>query len=446
MLTRDELRGFIKAVDPGRPLQPGDSAYVALDEGTPVRGTGGGACIDKLEQTIVLGDATGTTCQLFSGFPGAGKTTELLRLKKRLEQDKTTGTHVVLVDAMEYVDPYTPFTITDALRVFAFTLDREAIVEEAIAAHREPDLGRGYLRRLFDFLTQTDVELNKLGFDYAGIKLMADLKDNKDFRRRAEQALSLRFQQFASEAKEVMEAAVVRLRTATGAQRIVLIADGLEKLLPLREEDRIAVEASAETVFAQQPSFLRPPCHAILTFPLWLRFRASAALGAAYSREPEVLPMVKVVEPQDGRAYSPGIDKLLDLVGRRIDVARVFGGSATLGELVRASGGYPKDLLRMVREVLYQTSAFPAQSADVTRVIDRLAESYGLELRGSDLDLLTEVAATHAVPVGDGATVAKFGRLLEHWFVLAYRNGSEWYDVHPLVRRSELMRKRLART
>jgi hypothetical protein len=444
MLTRDELRSFIKAVDPGRPLKPGDSAYVALDEGTPVRGTAGSACIDSLEQTIVLSDAADTTCQLFGGFPGAGKTTELLRLKKRLEDDMTTATHVVFVDAMKYVDPYTPFTITDALRVFAFTLDQEAIAAEALVAHRTSDLRPGYLRRLFDFLAQTDVELNNLSFDYAGLKLMADLKDNKDFRRRAEQALSLRFQQFASEAKEVMEAAVVRLRTATGAQRIVLVADGLEKLAPLVEEERVAVEAAAERVFAQQSSFLRPPCHAILTFPLWLRFHTAGALGAHYNREPEVLPMVKVIE-QDGRAYGSGIDKLLDLVGRRIDVPRVFGGSATLRELVLASGGYPKDLLRMVREVLYQKSPFPANSADVTRVIDRLVESYRHELLGSDLVQLTEVADTHAVPVGSGATPAMFGRLLEHWFVLAYRNGSEWYDVHPLVRRTDLMRNRLAR-
>ena len=47
---------------------------------------------------------------------------------------------------------------------------------------------------------------------------------------------------------------------------------------------------------------------------------------------------------------------------------------------------------------------------------------------------------THALPQQDAEQVAAFGRLLERWLVLAYRNGDEWYDLHPLVRRAPIVR------
>jgi len=433
-LAVHRLRQFIKACDPLLPLNPGDSAYVELDQGVPVRGSGGAACIDALQATVDLSEPTEATCQLFSGFSGSGKTTELRRLKVRFEEDRTTATHVTFVNADEYIDPYTPITITDVLRVLAHALDQAAAEQEAAATGEPVDPSKGYVRRFFDFLTQTDVALKNVGFDTYGAKLMLELKENPAFRERAEKALSLRFQQFASEAREVMDAAVVRLRKATGAQRVVLIVDGLEKLSTIREEDRIKVEASVETVFVQQASWLRPPCHAIFTFPLWLRFRAP--LGGMYDREPQVLPMVKIAEHDAARTdFRPGVDKLVELVARRIAVDEVFADRAQVEALVRASGGYPKDLLRLVREVLYTSKAFPVTATDVQRVVDRLAEAYAQTVRGPAFGILTEIAETHAIPSGDSAVVAAFGRLLEQWLVLAYRNGGEWYDVHPLVRK-----------
>jgi|GEM_PF-676322 len=429
-----KLRQLIKDCDPLLPLNPGDPRYVNLDEG--MRGSDGGACIDALHRTIDLADPTETTFQLFSGFSGSGKTTELRRLRARLEEDKATATHVTFVNADEYLDPYTPITITDVLRVLAYALDEAAAEQEALATGEEVDRERGYLRRFFDFLTQTDATLKTVGFDAYGTKLMFEVKDNPSFRRRVEEVLALRFQQFATDAKDVMGEAITKLRKATGAQRIVLVVDGLEKLSTLREEDRTAVEAAVETVFVQHAAWLRPPCHAIFTFPLWLRFRTTLN-GEGYDRGWQVLPMVKVAERDAARTdFRPGIDRLVELVERRLPVGEVFGSRGLVERMVRASGGYPKDLLRLVREVLYTSKSFPATSADVDRVIDRLTEAYAQTVREPARAMLTEVAATHAIPDGDAARAAAFGRLLEQWLVLAYRNGSEWYDVHPLARRA----------
>jgi len=123
-----ELQDYVSMCDPDRPLWgEADPLYEPLDEGKPVRGSHGLSCVDELAQTIVLRDdeKMGPTCQLFTGFLGTGKTTELRRLKERLEGDKSTVTKVIYVDFGDYIDYYSPISITDVLRVLAFAFDRE---------------------------------------------------------------------------------------------------------------------------------------------------------------------------------------------------------------------------------------------------------------------------------------------------------------------------------
>ena len=155
--------------------------------------------------------------------------------------------------------------------------------------------------------------------------------------------------------------------------------------------------------------------------------------------------MVKIAE-QDGTPYPVGIEKLIDLVQRRVrDLGRVFGDDLdiTLLPILEASGGYPRDLLRMVRQLLIDARGFPVKPTDAQRVIDELSQQYAFIVRGTNLPLLKQIATTHTLPQEDAEQVAAFGRLLERWLVLAYRNGDEWYDLHPLVRRAPIVRAHL---
>ncbi|HEY9600901.1 MAG TPA: ATP-binding protein, partial [Allocoleopsis sp.] len=77
----DLLKNLYNAFDPFRPLPAGDPNYVDCRE---VRGDG-----DILEDLgIRLQRSNQKTCQLYSGHRGAGKSTELLRLKDSLEKQK----------------------------------------------------------------------------------------------------------------------------------------------------------------------------------------------------------------------------------------------------------------------------------------------------------------------------------------------------------------------
>lgn len=441
-----EIQRYLERCDPEKPLvHLDDPLYEPLDQGEPVRGSGGRSCIEQLAQRIRLRESAGPTCQLFTGFQGSGKTTELRRLKAHLEADKLVPTHVVFVDAEKLLDLYTPIAVTDVLRILAFALDREATTEQAIRAGKDPDeVEIGYLRRFFDFLARLDPQIKEIGFDTYGPKLMFEIKDNPNFRQRVQSAIELRFQAFAEEAKAMMTDAINRLRTATHAQRVVVIVDSLEKLRPIHDDARDSIEAAAESVFVAHAEWLRLPFHVIYTFPFWLRFRAPT-LGALYNSEPRILPMVKITE-RGGGPHAEGLARLQSLVGRRVSLSRVFGTALdqTLQPILEASGGYPRDLLRMVREVISDASSLPVTPADTQRIIAQLAQTYRFVIRSPDVELLTEIAGTNTLPQGDGARLSTFSSLFSRHLILAYLNGDEWYDIHPLVRRAPQVSEALA--
>jgi hypothetical protein len=437
-----EIQHFVKQCDPAQPLGPEDPRYVELDAGAPVRGADSMSAIDDIGRTILLSEPTSAVCQLFTGFPGSGKTTELRRLQKRLQQNTVMPLHVLMVNFQDYRTDPTPLSIMEVLRVLAYELDREATRVEG----GDPDAAPGYAKRFYDFLATTNIDLKGVSFAQFGASIMFEAKGNPGFRLRMEEALASRFSVFAREAEEVMAEAAVRIRKATGAQQVVVLVDALEKVTPLREEDRSMLESSAETVFVEHAARLRLPCHVVYTFPIWLRFRAPQ-LDGLYDRPSRMLPMVKIAE-RDGVPYEPGYAKMTELVGKRLDLHRIFGPALeqTLHPLIGASGGYARDLLRMVREVLYGAPVFPVQPHVIQRIIERTAEGYVMAVRDEDADVLAEIARTHDLPGGDGARLAVFGRLLQRYLVLAYRNGEPWYDIHPLVRNARPLKQRLEKS
>lgn len=433
-----ELQQYIRLSDPASPInwQTEEALYEPLDQG--VRGSDFMSCIDELARTILLrGDTEGPTCQLFTGFPGTGKTTELRRLKGLLEANSHVPTYVLFVDFEEFISIYDPISITDVLRVLAYSLDRAATIETAIQdGNLNPDNVKiGYLERLFDFVSEVDVQIKELGFETYGLQLMAEIKNNPNFRQRVNDALNLRFQVFAKEAKEMMVKALSRLQKATNTKRVIVIADGLEKLTYMPDEAREKAETAAETTFVTHADLLRLPVHVVYTFPFWLRFRAPQ-LGGLYDGEPRVLPMVKIFH-RDGRPATEGREKLVALVNRRMPVERVFGKNhqETLGIIIEASGGFFKDLLRFIRDALVATPQLPIPPAVCARVLERASHAVARAIRTPEAKLLAEIAQTRQLPKGDRTKVAAFSRLFIYHLVLTYLNGDEWYDVHPLVRR-----------
>src|ERR1039457_328664 len=121
--------------------------------------------------------------QMFSGFRGSGKTTELFRLQKGLEEK---GYFVLYGDALKYLNPAQEIDITDLLIVLAGTFS-DALEKAGVAS-----LGHdSYWERLKNYLVTTKVELGEIGLQ-AGADLKLNLETSPTFRQLLRQKLANR--------------------------------------------------------------------------------------------------------------------------------------------------------------------------------------------------------------------------------------------------------------
>lgn len=116
---------------------------------------------------------------LFTGQRGTGKSTELKRLKLRLEQ---LGAVVFYIDLSEFLLLTKEVEISDFLISIA-----GAMSEQVEALYGESPGNRSYWERLSDFL-QTKVEIKEFSVKLPGADIKAALKNDPDFKRRVQEA------------------------------------------------------------------------------------------------------------------------------------------------------------------------------------------------------------------------------------------------------------------
>ncbi len=426
-------------------LQHGDPRYVPLSE-RGVRGTDR-SCIEFLHATITLNDRP--TQQLFSGFRGSGKTTELNWLTKRLTDG---GYEVVFVDSEEFLNLREPASVTDLLITVAAGFDRhlggKPGEDDALPFTR-------FWNRLHAFLgTEITVEGATVVVPQVGALDLA-FKGDRDFKRRFDAAVKAqsRLPELAHECQDFVDECLAQIaRRRPGSAGTVLILDSFEKLrgdLGNAEE----VRQSVEDVLVRDWKYLELPCHVIYTVPPWLAFM-EAAVGCEFGRA-HILPMCKVHEPAPGGIATPsrdGIAAMMELLDLRMDLAALFEDAAVLEPLVLASGGYPRDLLRMVRELLLrikmESEALPVAPEPARALVDRvIAVHTGLfeaPINTDNLELLIDVGRTRKISGHGSDDLQRLADLFDHHFVLCYHNGQPWFDLHPLVRRTATVRAALA--
>ncbi|MBI3268741.1 MAG: hypothetical protein HYZ53_06945 [Planctomycetes bacterium] len=426
------------------PLEVGDRRYVDLD-GRGVRGADR-SCNDFLFARIELSETP--THQLYSGFRGSGKSTELRRLAERL---RGAGYNVVLIDTEDYLNLRIAPRVEDLLITIAAGVDR--------ALGGGPPESLGTLRRFWDRLsgflhTQILVEQVKVSPIPDVVDVELAFKGDVDFKKRLYAALEGRLPELARQCHEFLDEAIAVLgRRNPRAKGTVLILDSFEKLRagdPRSAED---VRASVENVFIRDWKHLNLACHVIYTVPPWLAFMEAGAEAGATTQggRLHILPMCKVLDPERRQPHPDGLEAMTEVLRRRMPMDQVFADPAMLLPLAEASGGYPRDLLRMAREVLLRAWMQPGEipiPADrtaelVKRVLVDYVESYENSLVLDDLDLLAEVAETRSIANRTRTQLQRLADLFDHHFVLSYRNGRMWFDLHPLVRRTSKMSRKL---
>ena len=138
------------------------------------------------------------------------------------------------------------------------------------------------------------------------------------------------------------------------------------------------------------------------------------------------LPMLPVFVSNSRELNPDVVARIREAVYRRVP-KELFTDDEQVTELIRASGGCWRDLLRLLQEALLTANA-GIGPAEVKAAVQQVSQTYRRLIRSrEDLLALAKVHLEHTA-LSDEET----RYLLHHLCILSY-NGEGWYDIHPLL-------------
>lgn len=414
------LRDFFRQVS-DQPIGPGDARYIPLYDDPDMVGD------DPVELMARAIEWTpGGSVQLLSGFRGTGKSTELRRLQQRLQEE---GYLVLACDIEHYLNLSVPVDISDFLIGVSGAFS-DAVSESGLLP--ADLLHENYWHRLSEFLKRIKVDDLSVTLDTGVVSIQSNLKSDPSFKQLLQERMAGHLGALVADVQEFFGSWINALKERQGDDReVVLLVDSVEHFRGTLINAHV-VQTSVESLFVSHSERLHfPHLHVVYTVPPYLKVRYSN-LGSLYDPGGvHVLSALKL-RNRNGDCFQKGYDAMERVVQVRGDWQRLLGDRSALDRLIRYSGGHLRDLLRLLAEVLRRAGTLPVPEGTVTAAIDQLRSEF-LPVADADARWLAKIARTHQTALESTDNLPDLARFFDTHLALCYRNGEEWYDVHPLI-------------
>jgi hypothetical protein len=151
--------------------------------------------------------------------------------------------------------------------------------------------------------------------------------------------------------------------------------------------------------------------------------------------KPYIVSMVNIYEYADKpdllNHQVQGLNSLVELLDKRIDVDRVFETREILLEIVRASGGHVRDLMKMVRQACLTAIGkkhVQVQADDALYAINQAQFSFEREIPDTHYPIIAETFLKKRAPSNPLGQDCLF-----YTYVLEYNGDRRWNYPHPTV-------------
>ena len=399
--------------------------------------------VANLKEHIDLLDVE--SMQFFSGFRGSGKSSELFRLQDKLKND---GVYVIYANALDYINPSEELDITDLLLVVAGSISDALAADVQIGQNV---IKESYWTRLKNYLVQTDIEITEasvksegttpaqsvVGGLKAGVDLKLALKTTPSFRQNLQKFLNDRIGEVKQDVDAFVQDGVKAIKDKFGKDtKVVFILDSLEQIRGSLFNEETVIR-SVERTFSLNYKLLElPSVHTIYTVPPWLRF----VMPHGFVNPIILLHTVKLWHNDVNRKrLDTGYDLFKEIVEKRFGadgMTEIFGKDLNkIKKIIENCGGSLRDLLRLLNRMVLPLQDFPVTDEGIERAINDVRADF-LPIAIDDAHWLTKIEKTRESGLKNtqSANVSKLTRFLDTHFVLYFRNGKEWYDIHPLIR------------
>lgn len=363
---------------------------------------------------------------LFFGHTGCGKTTEL-----RHYAELFTGAErffVVELDITSELDRNN-LQYADALMAMARVM-LEQLQKRAGGINGS---GLGELENWFKERVLTEEQSKEFAAKISagakaksGIPFLLDLfgqftaafKTNATYKDSMRTVVRNTFTQFAAAFNRFLRETEQALTQRGLGKRVLFVIDGTDKMR--RDDTRDFFVHNAEQLLAIEALV-------VYTAPISLKYEGT--VGGKLDAD-LVLPMIRIDE-RDASPFAEGRRAMREILLRRADRS-LFAGEAQIVALVEASGGHPRELLRLLKLCCELTESSVIDEATTNAAIDALAADFRRFLEPEDYEFLARIDADPAHAGNDERT----RRLLYNLALLEYNDGS-WRRSHPAVPRLE---------
>jgi len=394
----------------------------------------GGASIEQLERFLLGSERS--THQLLSGHRGCGKTSEIYRLRKRLEQGVAGKRYkTIYLDADAELDT-NDVTLLDLILVIIKGVREET--EHIAYSWTQWEHLWSELRQVLD---RSEIE-SRQELNLGIVKWSWAIKSNPA----AREGIRRVYEPWISRLLELGNDYLVEVRSAMREQAyhdVVLIIDSLDRIV-LKEQDKETGKTNHDALFVDRASQIKAlDVHMLLTVPISMCYTSINApqLGTLYDNEPVIIPMIKTRDRDTGEDDQGGLAILEQILRRRLDLDRIFDGRDTWLLACRESGGSVRDLFRIVNQAALKRKGERLTLRDVEAGITSIVNTYDRLTWGPFLPVFAHVSREHQFP--DDVDVRLKRQALHNLFILEYQNEISWFDLHPFVRRARAVRQAL---
>lgn len=424
--TRDQLKRLYNALA-DRVLEPNDPVYVP-----EVNGSGPSNAVDEIANEVDWQEGGGVC--LFTGQRGTGKSTELKRLKRLLEEK---GAVVFYVDLSEFI------LLTKEIEITDFLISVAGAMSEAVQTRfGGSPAGRGYWERFWHFLHSEvvleDVTVKADLAKVTAVEVKASLKNDPTFKQRVQEASRGYVAKLVQQAHTFLGDAVDYVRQTTGNsdQKVVLLLDSVERIRGVGSEADKVFQSVRNLFFAHANHLFIPKLHVVYTVPPYLSVLAAGAgslMGGAVTRR---LVSTHIFNGRTRERDPEGFKTLSKVIDLRFPEWRTVLSGDAMDRLAEASGGDLREFFRLIRYCLPSVqgdSQLPLSGAAVQPAVESVRREM-LPIPANLLRWLKRITETHETCLGDEKDLGMLAHFLDNRLVLNYRNGDDWYDIHPLLR------------
>lgn len=387
--------------------------------------------------------------QLLRGHTKCGKTTELNRTARRLEE---AGYVPVLFDVADVATR--TFEYSAVLLIMA-----EQVVEQ-IKQRFSIDVRRQSEQQLIDFLREREVTqaisaeggaelggeagpgslltglLAKLGFN---VVVRGSFQRSREITVKIEQDKP----GFLAAIKRIVADADEQVKTA-GHKGLVVICDGCDKLeIHATDEHGRQYDLQTRMFVDHGPDLQDIPCHVIYTAPISLQ----ANVGNDWDGD-DFVPAVPVnrIPGMGEDVFREGRRLLTEVVRRRVEqqgttIEKLFAEPQLLEDCISVSGGHISDLLQIIRLAVRSASHQQRpqlERKDINIAIFRRKNEFTQLIRVDHLNVLREISEANIRPAAsDEYRDIIFKRLALEYFC----DGDVRVALHPMIASSNAFQR-----